>query len=88
KQKTDYDLNDRLVGSEMFTRDRNWIALGLGFVISAVVGFAAIKLVSWLLKKNRFKIFGVYTLVIGLLCVGFGLWEHISGETLFSMLNA
>lgn len=66
----------------------DWAALGLGFVISAAAGFAAIKLVSWLLKKNRFKIFGAYTLIIGLLCIGFGLWEHISGETLYSMLNA
>lgn len=78
------ELGDAL-HSEM---ELDWVALGLGFVISAAVGFAAIKLVSWLLKKNRFKIFGVYTLVIGLLCVGFGLWEHISGETLFSLLEA
>ncbi len=65
----------------------DWATLGIGFVISAIVGFMAIKLVSWLLKKNRFKIFGVYTLIIGLLCVGFGLWEHISGESLFSLIN-
>lgn len=65
----------------------NWAALGIGFIVSAIVGFMAIKLVSWLLKKNRFKIFGAYTLIIGLLCVGFGLWEHISGESLFSLIN-
>lgn len=62
-------------------------ALALGFVVSAVVGFLAIKLVSWLLKKDRFKIFGIYTLIIGILCVAGGLWEHFSGITLASLIS-
>lgn len=65
----------------------DWLALGIGFVISAVVGFLAIKLVSWLLKKNRFKIFGVYTLVLGLACVVGGLWEHFTGNTIAGLLG-
>lgn len=39
----------------------DWVALGIGFVIAAVVGILSIKLVSWLVKKDRYKIFGVYT---------------------------
>lgn len=66
----------------------DWFALGIGFVISAAVGFAAIKLVGWLLKKDRFVIFGVYTAIIGALCVAGGLWEHITGNTLMSLLGA
>ncbi len=77
------ELGDALK-SEM---DLDWAALGLGFVISAVVGFLSIKLVSWLLKKDRFKIFGVYTAVIGALCLAGGLWEHISGKTLGALLG-
>lgn len=72
------------VRSEM---ELDWLALGIGFVISAVVGFLAIKLVSWLLKKDRFKIFGIYTLIIGVLCIGFGLWEHISGNSIYTLIN-
>ena len=63
----------------------DWAALGIGFVVWAVVGFLAIKLVSWLLKKDRFKIFGVYTLVLGLACVGAGMWEHITGNSLIDI---
>lgn len=70
------------IHSEM---ELNWALLALGFVIAAVVGFASIKLVSWLLNKDRFKIFGVYTCVIGALCIAGGLWEHISGNTIASL---
>ncbi len=65
----------------------DWIAMAIGFVVSAVVGFLAIKLVGWLLKKDRFKIFGVYTLVIGLPCLVGGLWEHFSGNTIAELLS-
>lgn len=64
----------------------DWVALGIGFVIAAVVGILSIKLVSWLVKKDRYKIFGVYTAVLGAACVVAGLWEHISGNTLHSLL--
>ncbi len=60
----------------------DWVALGIGFVVSAVVGFLAIKLVKWLLESDRFMIFGVYTLIIGTLCVIGGAWEHITGGSL------
>lgn len=63
----------------------DWVVLGVGFVIAAVVGVLSIKLVSWLVKKDRYRIFGVYTAVLGLVCVGAGLWEHITGNTLSSL---
>ncbi len=65
----------------------DWVALGIGFAVSAVVGFLAIKLVSWLLKKDRFKIFGVYTLILGIACVAAGIWEHVTGNTLMSLIG-
>ena len=64
----------------------DWVALGIGFVIAAVVGILSIKLVSWLVKKDRYKIFGVYTADLGAVCVEAGLWEHISGNTLHSLI--
>lgn len=63
----------------------DWVMLGVGFVIAAVVGFLAIKFVKWLLDHDRFKIFGIYTLIIGLLCVVGGIWEHTSGATIASL---
>lgn len=63
----------------------DWVMLGIGFVIAAVVGFLAIKFVKWLLDRDRFKIFGIYTLIIGLLCVVGGIWEHTSGATIASL---
>ena len=73
------------IHSEM---ELDWLTLGIGFVVSAIVGFAAIKLVSWLLKKDRFVIFGVYTAIIGVICTAGGLWEHITGNTLMSLFGA
>ncbi len=66
----------------------DWLALGIGFVTAAVVGILSIKLVSWLVKKDRYKIFGVYTAILGTLCVGAGLWEHITGNSLAALLAA
>lgn len=65
----------------------DWAVLGIGFVVSAVVGFLAIKLVKWLLEKDRFKIFGVYTALLGVLCVAGGVWENISGKTIASLFG-
>lgn len=76
------ELGDALA-SDM---ELDWVALGIGFVVAALVGFLAIKLVSWLLKKDRFKIFGVYTLILGIACIAGGLWEHFSGSTLMELV--
>ena len=41
----------------------------IGVVVSAVVGFLAIKMVQWLLKENKFKIFAYYTLILGAIVI-------------------
>lgn len=64
----------------------DWVSLGIGFVIAAVVGILSIKLVNWLVKKDRFKIFGIYTAVLGAACVAAGLWEHLTGNTLHALI--
>ncbi|MCH5197065.1 MAG: undecaprenyl-diphosphate phosphatase [Oscillospiraceae bacterium] len=66
--------------------DIDWIMLGVGFVIAAVVGFFAIKLVDWLLKKNRFKVFGIYTAVLGIACIAAGMYELISGTSIRELI--
>ncbi len=65
----------------------DWALLGIGFVVSAVVGFLAIKLVKWLMERDRFMIFGVYTLIIGTLCVLGGSWEHLTGNSLAGLFS-
>lgn len=65
----------------------DWIALGIGFIVAAVVGFLAIKLVKWLIKNDKFKVFGIYTAIIGVLCIIGGVWENVMGTTLASLFN-
>ncbi len=47
--------------------DIQWGACLIGFVVAALVGLLAIKLVTWLVKTDRFKIFAYYTLGLGAL---------------------
>ncbi len=47
----------------------------IGFVVAAVVGLLAIRMVDLLVKSNKFKYFAVYTLLLGLVVVGFGVAE-------------
>jgi undecaprenyl-diphosphatase len=49
----------------------------IGFTISAVVGFFAIKLVKIIAKKEKFKIFGIYTAILGTLCIVWGVLENL-----------
>lgn len=76
------ELGDAL-HSEM---ELDWVNLGIGFVIAAVVGIISIKLVSWLIKKDRYKIFGIYTAILGAACVIAGLYEHITGNSLAALM--
>ncbi|MCL1824125.1 MAG: undecaprenyl-diphosphate phosphatase [Oscillospiraceae bacterium] len=55
----------------------NYLELLIGFTVAAVVGFFAIKLVKLLAKKEKFKIFGVYTAILGVFCIVWGVLEHL-----------
>lgn len=52
--------------------------LAIGFVVSAVVGILAINLVRLVTKKNKFKYFGIYLLILGLACVCAGAYETVT----------
>ncbi len=54
----------------------------IGFVIAAVVGVLAIKMVSWLVKSEKFKIFAFYTFILGIVVIGISIYELISGHPL------
>jgi undecaprenyl-diphosphatase len=59
----------------------------VGFVVSAVVGILAIKLVDMLIKSNRFKVFAVYTLVLGLSVIACGVIENVTGMGILEYLS-
>lgn len=56
-----------------------WLPLIIGFVFSAIAGFFAIKLIKWLVKTDKFKIFAYYTLILGIIVIAIGIFEYVSG---------
>lgn len=60
----------------------------IGIVVSAVVGFFAIKLLRWLVKSDRLQIFAYYTLIVGAIVLIVGVAEHILGKNLFASFMA
>ena len=59
------------------------LPLIIGFAVSAVVGLLAIKLVKIVINNDKFKIFGIYALILGILCIGVGIYENVTGSPLF-----
>lgn len=58
----------------------------VGVVVSAVVGFLAIKLLKWIVTTNKMEIFAYYTLIAGGIVTVLGIIEHIMGKNLFTGL--
>ena len=56
------------------------LPLAVGFLTSAIAGFFAIKLIKWLVKTDKFKIFAFYTLALGILVLAAGIYETVSGN--------
>lgn len=52
----------------------------VGFLVSALVGFGAIKLVQWLMKTDRFKVFSIYTGILGVVVIIISIVEMILGH--------
>jgi len=59
-----------------------------GMIVAAVSGFCAIKLVQYLVVKDKLKIFAVYTLVVGLIVLILGIEEHVTGGALRTAISA
>lgn len=54
-----------LEGSTTSSDSVGLLNCAIGFVVAAAVGVCAIKLVSWLVKSDKFKVFSYYTFVLG-----------------------
>ncbi len=57
-----------------------WGNCVIGFVVAAAVGLAAIKLIAWLVKSDKFRIFAYYTLILGGVVLLLSIIEAISGK--------
>lgn len=53
----------------------------VGFIVAAIVGICAIKMVDWLVKSDKFKIFSIYTGALGIIVIFIGILELVRGTT-------
>ncbi len=60
----------------------------IGFIVAAVVGICAIKMVQWLLKTNKFKIFAIYTAILGVAVITIAIFEKTVDMNLVEFLKA
>ena len=63
------------------------VPLAVGAVVAAAVGLLAIKLVQVIIKHDKFKIFGIYTLILGIACISVGIYENVTGNRLFFVMQ-
>lgn len=54
----------------------------IGFVVAAIVGFLAIKLVQMLIKSDKFKVFWIYLGILGAVVIIIAIIEAIIGHVL------
>ncbi|MEG2939749.1 MAG: undecaprenyl-diphosphate phosphatase, partial [Oscillospiraceae bacterium] len=64
------------------------LPLVIGMVVSAVVGLLAIKLLTWIVKTDRFGIFAYYTLILGVIVLIIGIVEHIAGGNIVAIVDS
>ena len=57
-----------------------FVNCAVGFVVAAIVGVLAIKMVSWLVKSDKFKVFSYYTFVLGAVVLVIAFIEFCMGH--------
>jgi undecaprenyl-diphosphatase len=60
----------------------------VGMVVAAVVGIMSIKMVSWLVSSNKFKIFAFYTFILGIVVISIGIYEKIIGMNIVEYIRS
>lgn len=65
------------IGSNVHVGAGNCI---VGFIVAAVVGLGAIKLVEWLVTSDKFKVFAYYTFVLGVIVIVISFIEFCMGH--------
>lgn len=64
-----------------------WGTALLGMAAAAIFGLLAIRLVKWLIRSDKFRIFAVYTLILGSITVVLGVIEKISGHAIQTLIT-
>ncbi|MBR4554666.1 MAG: undecaprenyl-diphosphate phosphatase [Ruminococcus sp.] len=64
------------------TQEIQWGNCLIGFAVAAVVGLAAIKMVSWLVKTDKFRVFAYYTGVLGIAVILIAIIEKFIGHAI------
>ena len=59
----------------------------IGIAVAAVVGYFAIRLMGRLVRSGRFRYFGYYCLLIGVLTLAAGIYEHASGQNVMTLFG-
>lgn len=54
----------------------------IGLIVAALVGICAIKMVEWLVKSDKFKVFSIYTGVLGVIVIFIAIIELVKGTTI------
>ncbi|MGN0621918.1 MAG: undecaprenyl-diphosphate phosphatase [Porcipelethomonas sp.] len=78
------EIKDAAEQNELAFEPVNFIA---GFIVAAIVGVCAIKMVNWLVKSDKFKIFAVYTFILGIAVIGVGIAERIVGMNIVDYIR-
>lgn len=52
------------------------------FVVAAVAGYFAIRLIKLLVVSDKFRIFAYYTLALGIIVLCAGIYEHVTGTVI------
>lgn len=47
----------------------------IAFIVSAITGFLAIKMIKFIIKSNKFRVFAYYTGVLGILTIGMWIFD-------------
>ncbi|MEG1688047.1 MAG: hypothetical protein RR276_09220, partial [Angelakisella sp.] len=57
-----------------------WGPALVGMAVAAVAGLLAIKLVNYIVTTDKFKIFAIYTFLLGVVVTGVAVIELMSGN--------
>ncbi|MCR5806256.1 MAG: undecaprenyl-diphosphate phosphatase [Oscillospiraceae bacterium] len=57
----------------------------VGMMVAGITGYFAIILIKWLMKSDRFTIFSIYTLILGLAVLAAGIYENVTDTFLYDI---
>jgi undecaprenyl-diphosphatase len=65
-----------ILGGELTTTEENTSALIIGFIAAFISGLVACTWMIKLVKKSKLSWFAIYCLVVGLIAIGFSLYNN------------